>query len=187
MTNVVGSLKKDVPSSKILHSRLKRLQSSSICLSIMSERSFPARSAVETQPPMVNVVEDGEGECRGLLGGQPSTQYYVSTCAFVLLRDVMRHTAVTSVILVLCFHSRHPHRSKFSNSGLHRIRSSQTPSALLWLQFIHRPPRISLTSINNFHRLPPCSQFALLCVKLPNYVPMATAADTGQLKDPAKA
>lgn len=52
-----------VPRSRILHSRLKRLEWSSISLSIMSERSFPARSTVDTQPPIVCGGDEGkEGE-----------------------------------------------------------------------------------------------------------------------------
>jgi len=35
----------------------------------MSECYFPAQSTVETLPPMVNVMEDGEGDRCGLLEG----------------------------------------------------------------------------------------------------------------------
>ena len=45
------------PNNKILHSLLNRLLSSSICLSIASERSFPERSAVDTQPPILGLVQ----------------------------------------------------------------------------------------------------------------------------------
>ena len=43
----------DIPSNRILHSRLNFFESSSICLSIASERAFPSRSSgFDTQLPM---------------------------------------------------------------------------------------------------------------------------------------
>lgn len=53
-----------VPRSKILHSRLKRLAWFSISSSIWSERSFPARSTVDAQTPIVyGGVVEGRGGC----------------------------------------------------------------------------------------------------------------------------
>jgi hypothetical protein len=59
---VVIAIGEDEPSRRILHSLLYFLLSSSICLSIASERAFSARSVADAQLPIVELRKRGREE-----------------------------------------------------------------------------------------------------------------------------